>query len=55
MKLDYYDNITNTFTRSQQQPSFAHLFPLKLPPNSPYLPFETVYNNWPTSNRTLAA
>jgi hypothetical protein len=54
LKLDYFDNTAKAFTSRQQQPSFAHLFPMKLPPGSPYMPFEDPTNSWPTSNRILA-
>jgi hypothetical protein len=54
LKLDYFDKATNSFTSRQEQPSFAHLFPLKLPPNSPYTTFEDVRKSWPTSNIVLA-
>jgi hypothetical protein len=54
MKLDYFDNEAKTWTLMEGQASFTHLFPLKLPPNSPYLPFETINASWPTSNKILA-
>jgi hypothetical protein len=54
LKLDYFDESTKTFVSRQEQPSFAHLFPLKLPANSPYIAFEDVNRSWPSSNRVLA-
>jgi hypothetical protein len=54
LKLNYYHNGTKAWTRSEEEPSFAHLFPLKLPSDSPYHSFESVSDNWPTSNRVLA-
>jgi hypothetical protein len=54
LKLDYFHETTSTFASKQEQPSFAHLFPLKLPSNSPYVSFEDLNKGWPTSNRVLA-
>jgi hypothetical protein len=54
LKLDYYDNDGKTFMMRQEQPSFVHLFPMKLPLGSPYQLFENVNNSWPTSNQVLA-
>jgi hypothetical protein len=54
LKLDYFDETTSTFASKQEQPSFAHLFPLKLHSNSPYVSFEDLNKGWPTSNRVLA-
>ena len=55
LKLDYYDTVDQTWTKRDLQPSFVHLFPMKLPPKSPYQSFEDVSSTWPTSNRILAA
>lgn len=54
LKLEYYDIATEVFIGTHEEPSFAHLFPMKLPANSPYMSFEEVNDNWPTSNRVLA-
>jgi hypothetical protein len=54
LKLDYYDTVGKAWTKREQQPSFAHLFPMKLPQNSPYQSFEDSSSSWPTSNRILA-
>jgi hypothetical protein len=55
LRLDYYDNAGNTWTRRQEQASFAHLFPMKLPLHSPWASFEEYSDKWTTSNRVLAA
>ncbi|KAH7082745.1 hypothetical protein BKA63DRAFT_433265 [Paraphoma chrysanthemicola] len=54
LRLDYFDSAGRTWTRRQEQASFAHLFPMKLPRNSPWISFEEIGDNWPTSNRALA-
>ncbi|KAH4934580.1 hypothetical protein HBI79_087720 [Parastagonospora nodorum] len=54
LKLDYYDSLAQVFTSSSDQPSFAHLFPLKIPPNSPFASFDEMFDKWPSSNRVLA-
>jgi hypothetical protein len=54
LKMEYFDNIGKTWISRKEQPSLAHLFPLKLPPQSPYEAFESLGENWPTSNRVLA-
>lgn len=55
MKFDYYDNKGKSWTSMKGRPSFSHLFPLKLPPRSPYEIFETLTEDrWPTSNKILA-
>ena len=54
LKLDYYHTANKTWLEMTEQASFAHLFPLKLPPNSPFQSFEEVSGRWPTSNRILA-
>ncbi|KAH7412021.1 hypothetical protein DE146DRAFT_784622 [Phaeosphaeria sp. MPI-PUGE-AT-0046c] len=52
LRLDYYDSAMKIFTKREMGPSFAHLFPLKLPPSSPYLGFQPLGDT--TSNRILA-
>jgi len=54
LKLDYYNTVDQTWTKPELQPSFAHFFPMKLPPNSPFQSFEDISSTWPTSNRILA-
>lgn len=54
LRLNYCDERTKCFTQPQEAATFAHLFPLNLPPNSPYLSFEDRGHNWPTSNKILS-
>ncbi|KAF2133722.1 hypothetical protein P153DRAFT_330168 [Dothidotthia symphoricarpi CBS 119687] len=54
MKMDYYDTSGQTWISRDGNPSFAHLFPLKLPKASPYHAFTHIGEKWPSSNRILA-
>ncbi|KAF2832658.1 hypothetical protein CC86DRAFT_92549 [Ophiobolus disseminans] len=55
MNLKYFDTTGKTWTSRTGHPSLVHLFPLKVPQNSPYRSFENIGADWPTSNKVVAS
>lgn len=55
LKLEYYDTNGNACVVKDVEPSFSHLFPLKLPSSSPFQPFQHSGDIWPSSNVILAS
>jgi hypothetical protein len=55
LQLHYYDCHSNTWATREAQPSFAHHFPLKLPPDSAYASLQQSVMDWPSSNEILAS
>ncbi|KAJ4298924.1 hypothetical protein N0V90_004167 [Kalmusia sp. IMI 367209] len=55
LKLDYYDTVSQSWTKREERASFSRHTPLMLSPSSPYQRVGISNGRWPSSNDIIAS